>query len=68
MKRYGVFKRLPNGSRWLVCPANDLTEARTKMLDSARKTGIEHFVYDFLVGNAVARVFDDKKAAGSVVG
>jgi len=68
MKRYGVFKRLPNGSRWLVCPANDLTEAKTKMLDSARKTGAEHFVYDYLVANLVARSFGDETGAGSVAG
>ena len=39
MGRYGVFKRLPNGTRWWVCPANDLAEAKTKMLDSARTDG-----------------------------
>jgi len=68
MERYGVFKRFPNGSRLWVCPANDLAEAKTKMLDLARKTGHEHFVHDFLVGNAVARDFDDKKAATSAAG
>jgi len=64
MKRYGVFKRLPNGSRWLVCPANDLTEAKTKMLDSARKTGHEHFIRDLVLRQTVATSREDQIAVG----
>jgi hypothetical protein len=68
MERFAVVKRLANGSSVWVCTSDDLAEAKTKMLDLARKTGHEHFVHDFLVGNAVARDFDDKKAATSAAG
>jgi hypothetical protein len=54
MKRYGVFKRLPNGSTLWVCPSNDLTEAKTKMVESAIKTRHEHFIHDFTLGRTVA--------------
>ncbi|MGA2078645.1 MAG: hypothetical protein ABSH52_34595 [Terriglobia bacterium] len=64
MERYGVFKRFPNGSRLWVCPANDLTEARTKMLDSARKTGHEHFIRDFVLGQTVATSREKEMAVG----
>jgi len=68
MERFAVVKRLANGSSVWVCASDDLAEAKTKMLDLTRQTGLEHFVHDFLVGNSVARVVDDKKAVGSAAG
>jgi len=54
MERYGVFKRFANGSRLWVAPADDLNVAQAKMQDGARKTGLEHFVYDFRLEQIVA--------------
>ena len=68
MARYVVFKRLPNGSSWLVCPANDLTEAKTKMLDSARKTGLRHFIHDLVLRQTVAASLEVSKAYGRAAG
>jgi hypothetical protein len=65
MERYGVFKTLPKGGYLWVCPANDLTEAKTQMLDLACTTGQEHFVYDFVLGQSVATSLEDTKAARS---
>jgi len=68
MERFAVVKRLANGSSVWACASDDLTEAKTKMLDLTRRTGLEHFVHDLLVGNAVAISFGNKKAAGSTAG
>jgi len=54
MERYGVFKKFANGGRVWVTPADDLNEAKAKMLDAARRTGKEHIVYDFRLEKAVA--------------
>lgn len=56
MERYGVFKGFPNGSRLWVGPADDLNEGKAKMLDSARRTGLEHFVYNSSLSKPSHRV------------
>jgi hypothetical protein len=68
MERFAMVKRLADGSSVWVCASDDLAEAKTKTLDLTSQTGLEHFVHDFLVGNAVGRVFDAKKGAGSAAG
>jgi hypothetical protein len=65
MQRYGVFKRFPKGGYLWVCPANDLTEAKTQMRELARTTGHEHFVHDFVLAQSVATSLEGTKAAGS---
>jgi hypothetical protein len=65
MERYGVFKRFPKGGYLWVSPANDLTEAKTQMLDLAGTTGREHFVFDFVLRQSVATSLKEIKAAGS---
>lgn len=65
MERYGVFKRSPKGGYMWACSANDLTEAKTQMLDLARTTGHQYFVYDFLLRQTVATSLEDIKAARS---
>ena len=64
MERYGVFKRLPNGLPLWVCPSNDFTEAKTKMLESAIKTGHEHFIHDFVLWKTVANSREDLMDVG----
>lgn len=64
MPRYAVYKRISRMNLW-VCAANDLIEAHQKMLNSARKTGLEHFVYDFELKRLVATSSEDGGAAGS---
>ena len=68
MERYAVLMRLANGSSVWVCAADNLAEAKTKMLDLTCQTGLDHVVHDFELGRAVARVFGDKNAVGSVAG
>ena len=68
MERYGVFKRFLKGGYLWVRPANDLTEAKTQMLDLADTTGREHFVFDFVLHESVATSLEVTKAARSSVG
>ena len=63
MERYGVFKWFPNGARLWVCPADDLIEAKSKMLDLARTTGHEHFIQDLMLRRTVATSSEDKMGA-----
>lgn len=63
MEQYGVFTRFPKGGYLWVCPANDLTKAKTQMLDLARTTGQVHFVYDFVIRQSVATTLEDIRAA-----
>ena len=65
MERYGLFKRFRRGGCMWVCPANDLTEAKTLMQDLARKTGNEHFVRDFVLRRTVATSLENVKATGA---
>ena len=67
MERYGVFKRFPNGSRLWVCPADDLKEAKKKMMDLARKTGQEHFIHDFVLEQSVATSIEKKADGGNAI-
>ena len=64
MERYGVFKKLADGSIG-VAPASDLNEAKVKMLDGALRTGLEHFVYDFTLGQTAGTSRESSKPAGS---
>jgi hypothetical protein len=54
VERYGLFKRLTDGSPLWVGAANDLTEAKAKIQALADKTGLEHFIHDFHSGTRVA--------------
>ena len=65
MERYGVFKKFANGSRAWVGSADDLNEAKAKMLDAARRTGKEFLVYDLVLERAVASSLDNCRAAAS---
>lgn len=65
MQRYGVFKRFANGSRVWVGSADDLDEAKAKMLDAARRTGKEFLVYDLVREQAVASSVDNSCVAGA---
>ena len=60
MGRYGVFRRSSKGSWWWISAADDLTEAKRKMLDFARDAGHEHFVHDFMLGQCVATSIENK--------
>jgi hypothetical protein len=46
MGRYGVFRMLTDGSALCIGAACGFTEAKTEMLDAARRTGLNLFVYD----------------------
>jgi hypothetical protein len=63
MERIGVFKRFGRNERSWVGPAVDLVEAKAKMMDSAGKTGVEHFVYDFALDQVVATSVENSKPA-----
>jgi hypothetical protein len=65
MERFGVFKRFGRNGRLWVGPAVDLVEAKAKMMDSAGKTGVEHFVYDFAVEQVVATSVEKSRPASS---
>jgi len=54
MQLYGVFEKFANGSRLWIGPADDLNEAKALMTASAAKTGLEHFVRDFVLEQIVA--------------
>ncbi len=54
MDRYGVFKRFANGSFLYVSSAEDLPQAKAKMLAFAHESGREHSVYDFELSEAIA--------------
>jgi hypothetical protein len=54
VERYGLFKKLADGSPLWVGAANDLTEAKAKMQVLADKTGLEHSIHDFRSNMLVA--------------
>ena len=54
MKRYGVLRRLGNGSSVLVAEIEYWDEATTKMWELSGRTGLVHLIYDFNVGAVVA--------------
>ena len=61
MERYGVIKVVADGSRLWVCPNDDLSMAKTKMLTEAGRTGKEHFVFDFRLELVVATSIETGK-------
>jgi hypothetical protein len=65
MERYGVFKMFANGSRAWVGSADDLNEAKAKMLDAARRTGKEYLVYDLVLEQAVTSSMEYGRVTGS---
>ena len=54
MKRYGLLRRLGNGSSALVGEIEDWDEATTKMWELSGRTALVHLLYDFNVGAVVA--------------
>lgn len=63
LERYGVFKKFANGSRLRIGPADDLDEVKVLMMASASKTGLEHFVHDFVLERIVATSRESSGAA-----
>jgi len=63
MERFAVIRRLSSGSTLWVCASDDFTEAKTRMLELTRQTGLKHFVHDFSVGNVVATSVDNSRVA-----
>jgi hypothetical protein len=55
MERYGLFKRLPDGSPYWVGAAHNLEEAKKKIQDLS-KAGGEYFVHDLKSGETVASI------------
>jgi len=48
--------------------ADDFAEAETAMLDAARRTALEYFVFDFELERAVAMTLQKRGTAGSAGG
>ena len=63
MERFAVVTRLATGSSLWVCGFDDLAEAKTRMVDLSRQTGLRHFVHDFAIGNVVAT---SRESSGTV--
>lgn len=54
MERYGLFKKLADGTPIWVSFENDLAGATAKMRKLDHETGLEHFVHDFRSGVVIA--------------
>ena len=54
VKRYGVLRRLGNGSSVLVGEIEDWDEATTIIWELSGRTSVVHLIYDFNVGAVVA--------------
>jgi len=65
MERFGIFKKYGKGGQLWVAPAEDLVEAKAKMMHGAGTTGVEHFVYDFALDQVVATSLEDNRSADS---
>ena len=53
LERYGIFRKLPDGSPLWVEAENDLQKAMQRMRDLAGQDGMEYFVHDFQVGVSI---------------
>ena len=65
MERYGLFKKLADGSPMWVCAVANLPEGMALMYELARETGLEHFIHDFHDGVAVATSRDGKPSTAA---
>ena len=63
MERSAVVRTLASRSSLWVCASDDFTEAKTRMLDLTRQTGLKHFVHDYSFGNVVATSVDNSRVA-----
>jgi hypothetical protein len=68
MERYAVFGMFVDGSATFLGTTDDFTAAKKVMLNAARRTALEHFVYDFKIGDNVATSLEQAGPAGKVGG
>jgi len=66
MERYAVFGMFVDGSPLYLGSTDDFTEAEATMLNAARQTALEHFVYDLRLEQNVATSFEDAGPAGNI--
>jgi hypothetical protein len=56
VERYGIFRKLPDGSPMWVGAENDFEKAVQTMRDLARTDGMEYFVHDFRKGVSIPMI------------